>query len=316
MVPMPSFDERVDKEVLAGYAPVMGDFLSAIGPDMAPLRALRAGQLADAMKDMPPFRGSVEEQTVPGLSGNPDVPVVIYRADEVLHADAVMVWLHGGGYVLGAADDIATYPYTAILPVISVEYRMAPEHRSPAAAQDVCGVLEWVALSADSLGIDPKKIILGGPSGGGGLAAGAALMNRDRGGPSLLYQLLIYPMIDDTHDTPSGHMDLPPFVWTREVSLRAWSMYVEEEGPSCYAAAARAKDLTGLPPAYIMTGDLDLFRDEVLIYANRLIEAGVPVDLAVFPGAPHGFEMLAPKAQVSQRAMAHRLEALKAVLAG
>lgn len=311
---MPSFDDLVDQEVLAGYAPVMGDFLSAIGPDMAPLRALRAEQLAEAMQGMPPFRGTVEERTAPGLPGNPDVPVVIYHADETLHPDAVMVWLHGGGYVLGAADDMAVYPYTAVLPVISVEYRMAPEHRSPAGVEDACAVLEWVALSAAELGIDPSKIILGGPSGGGGLAAGAALLNRDRGGPSLLYQMLIYPMIDDTHDTPSGHMDLPSFVWTREVSLRAWSMYVEEGGPSCYAAAARAKDLSGLPPAYIMTGDLDLFRDEDLIYANRLIAAGVPVDLAVFPGAPHGFEMLAPKARVSQRAMAHRLEALKQVL--
>lgn len=314
---MASFDELVDKEVLAGYAPVMGDFLSSIGPDMAPLRALRAEQLAEAMKDMDPFRGTIEEQTLPGLSGNPDVPVVIYRADEMLYPDAVMIWLHGGGYVLGAAEDVAVYPYTALFPVVSVEYRMAPEHRSPAGVEDACAAIEWVASNAAELGIDPSKIILGGPSGGGGLAAGAALMNRDRGGPSLLYQMLIYPMIDDTHDTPSGHLELPRFVWTREVSLRAWSMYVEEEGePSCYAAAARAKDLSGLPPAYIMTGDLDLFRDEDLIYANRLIAAGVPVDLAVFPGAPHGFEMLAPKAQVSRRAMAHRLEALKQVLGG
>lgn len=312
---MPTFDELVDPEALAGYTPEMGDFLGAIGADMVELRAMRAAQLAEAMKDLPQFSGTIEEKAIPGLNGAPDVPVRIYRQDEMLFPDAVMVWLHGGGYVLGSSDDPPVYRFTPLCPAVSVEYRMAPEHRCPAGVEDACAAIEWVAANAGELGIDPKKIILGGPSGGGGLAAGAALLNRDRGGPELLYQFLIYPMIDDTHDTPSGHMDLPPYVWTREVSLRAWSMYVEEDGPSYYAAAARVPDVTGLPPTYIMTGALDLFRDECLIYARRLMEAGIPVDLAVFPGAPHGFELLAPNAGVSQRANAHMIEALKAVLA-
>lgn len=311
---MPKFHELVDPEVHKAYTPEMGDFLSAIGPDMVELRALRAAQLAEAMKDLPQFSGDIEDKTIPGLPGTPDVPVRIYRQDEMLFPDAVMVWLHGGGYVLGSSDDPPVFRFTPLCTAVSVEYRMAPEHRSPAGTEDACAAIEWVASHADELGIDPKKIILGGPSGGGGLAAGAALMNRDRGGPDLLYQFLIYPMIDDTHDTPSGQMDLPPYVWTREISLRAWSMYVEEDEPSYYAAAARAPDVSGLPATYIMTGDLDIFRDECIIYARRLMEAGIPVDLAVFPGAPHGFELLAPNAGVSKRANTHMIESLKAVL--
>lgn len=312
---MPTFEELVDPEVRKAYTPEMGDFLAAIGPDMVELRKLRAAQLREAMKDLPPFSGTVEEKTIPGLPDTPDVEVRIYRQDEIMFPDAVMVWLHGGGYVLGSSDDPPVYRFTPLFPVVSVEYRMAPEHRSPAGTQDACAAIEWVAANAEELGIDPTKIILGGPSGGGGLAAGAALLNRDRGGPELLYQFLIYPMIDDLHDNPAGNMDLPPYVWTREISLRAWSMYVEEDQePSYYAAAARAPDLSGLPPTYIMTGDLDLFRDECLTYARRLMETGIPVDLAVFPGAPHGFELLAPHATVSKRANAHMIEALKAVL--
>lgn len=311
---MPTFDELVDPELLAGYTPEMGDLWRAVGPDMAEVRAKRTAQLAEAMKNLPQFSGTIEEKAIPGLNGAPDVPVRVYQQDDVLFPDAVMVWLHGGGYVLGSSDDPPVFRFTHLCQAVSVEYRMAPEHRCPAGVEDACAAIEWVAANAAELGIDPKKIIIGGPSGGGGLAAGAALLNRDRGGPELLYQFLIYPMIDDTHNTPSGHMDLPPYVWTREVSLRAWSMYVEEEGPSYYAAAARVPDVTGLPPTYIMTGELDLFRDECLNYARRLIEAAIPIDLAVFPGAPHGFELLAPHAGVSKRANTHMVEALKAVL--
>ena len=186
---------------------------------------------------------------------------------------------------------------------------MAPEHRAPAAARDVCAVIERVAENRK-----PRKIILAGPSAGGGLAASAALLNRDRGGPEVAFQLLIYPMIDNQHDTPSGHMDIPPSTWTRETSLHAWSLYAEEEGASPYAAASRATDLSGLPPAYIMCGDLDLFLDEDIAYANRLRSSGVPVELAIYPGAPHGFNGFAPQAAVSKRANASIRMALEHAL--
>jgi acetyl esterase/lipase len=312
---MSSFDDRLDPEILATFPPGMDLMFNAIGPDsMEPLRQAMETQSLEMKKMMPEFPGREEKMMVPGLNGADDVPVYFYRRDDVAHADAVMIWLHGGGYVFGQADDMAGQRYAPLMTVISVDYRMAPEHRSPAAAEDVCAVLDWVVAEAENLGIDPAKIIVGGSSAGAGLAASAALMNRDRGGPALLYQMLIYPMLDDTHDTPSGHMDLPDVVWNRRVSMVAWSMYAEEGGASQYAAAARATDLSGLPPTYVMVGDLDLFRDEDIAFAQRLSATGIPIDLAVFPGAPHGFDMFTPGAAVSLRAMEHQMAALSRVL--
>ena len=314
---MSGIEDRIDPETRSVYdaaAPFFEAFES-IGEDMSAIRAGMAAMSAQTKEQLPPFDGTEEERMIPGLSGSPDVPVRIYKQNGAQYPEAVMVWVHGGGYVVGSADDMSVRRYTPTMTVVSVEYRMAPEHRSPAAAEDTCAAINWVAANAEELGIDPTRIILGGPSGGGGLAAGAALMNRDRGGPGLLYQLLIYPMIDDTHDTPSGHMDLPTFTWTREASMRAWAIYAEKDGASPYAAAARAEDLSGLPPTYLMTGDLDLFRDETITYASRLMAAGVPVDLAVFPGALHGFDSFASESTVAKRANAHQIEALKHVLA-
>jgi acetyl esterase/lipase len=313
---MSFFEDRVDPEIISAMPPGMDRMLGSIGPDsMGPIREDRLSLLMQTIEDRPPFEGRHEHMTAPGLDGGPDVPVIFYQHAEAEYPETVLVWLHGGGYVMGDVKDLTVHRYTPLMSVISVDYRMAPEHRSPAAAQDACAVLEWAAREAAALGINPDRIILGGPSGGGGLAAGAALLNRDRGGPTLMYQLLIYPMIDDVHDTPSGHMKIPPQFWTRDVSLLAWSMYVEEEGASIYAAAARAGDVRGLPPTYIMVGELDLFRDENITYARRLIAAGIAVDLAVFPGAPHGFDMLVPDAGVSRRALEHQIASLRSVMA-
>jgi acetyl esterase/lipase len=312
---MSSIEDRIDPEVRESFPPGMDIMFDAIGPDtMGPIRDMGRMQWEEMKKTLPAFQGREEKMMVPGLNGAPDVPVFFYQHNEAKHPEAVMVWLHGGGYVLGQAEDVASLRYTPLMTVISVEYRMAPEHRSPAAPEDVCAVLDWIVKEADNLGIDPSRIILGGASAGSGLAAGAALMNRDRGGPELLYQLLIYPMLDDTHDTPSGNMELPNYLWNRDVSMVAWSMYAEEEGASCYAAPARAEDLSGLPPTYIMVGDLDLFRDEDIAYAQRLGDTGIPVDLAVFPGGPHGFDMFTPNSALTQRAMEHQFSCLEQIL--
>ncbi|MGE0668604.1 MAG: alpha/beta hydrolase [Sphingomonadales bacterium] len=311
---MADIEAQIDPDVRVNYTAERAEQLALIGPDMTEARARWSDLTVAWRRILPGFDGTEETATIPGLGGDPDIAVRIYTANEIEFPYAVLIWAHGGGYVLGQADDPFVYRYAPLMKVVSVEYRMAPEHRSPAAVRDVCAAIDWVAAHAAELGIDPARIIVGGPSGGGGVAAGAALLNRDRGGPPLLYQMLIYPMIDDRHHFPSGHLDLPAYCWTREVSLRAWSLYVEEQGPSCYAAAIRADDVTGLPPAYIMTGDLDLFRDEDIAYAKRLMGAGIRVDLAVFPGAPHGFDVVAPDARVSRRAVAHLLDCLRQVL--
>lgn len=314
---MSSVVDQIDPEIREIFETLEDLFglFNSIGPDVGPIREIFAAQAALTNQDLPPFDGTIEEVSVPGFSGNPDIPVRICRQNGAAHPEAVLVWLHGGGYVVGTADDMAVYRYTPTMTVVSVDYRMAPEHRSPAAAEDACAAIEWVAANAESLGIDPGRIVLGGASAGGGLTAGAALMNRDRKGPALLYQMLIYPMLDDTHDTVSGHLDLPKYTWTRDMSMKAWGVYAEEGGASPYAAAARAENVSGLPPAYMMTGGLDLFRDETVAYASRLMAEGIAVDLAVIPGALHAFDVLVPDSKLSKRTLSHHLDALHHILA-
>ena len=169
--------------------------------------------------------------------------------------------------------------------------------------------------NAAELGVDSSRIAIGGGSAGGGLTAGLALYNRDNKGPDVAFQLLVYPMLDDTHETPSGYEVTHPNVWNRDVSLKAWKMYLGDEygtdKVSPYAAAARATDLSGLPPAFVTVGTEDLFRDEDIDYAQRLMAAGIPTELQVVPGMFHGGEGLVPTAGVSQRMRLGYLDALK-----
>ena len=236
--------------------------------------------------------------------GRPDVRVVVYRRESAKPLAGV-VWIHGGGYLFGSAEDERARGIAEQLDavVVSVDYRLAPEHPFPAATEDCYSALLWVVEKAEELGIDASRLAIGGASAGGGLAAGLALMNRDRGGPALSMQLLLYPMIDNLHDTPSGQITNHP-VWNQQTSFNAWEMYLDGvpgENASPYAAATRAKDLAGLPPAYVCVGAEDLFRDEDIDYARRLMAAGVACELSVYPGMFHGSDSFMPTANVSQR---------------
>ena len=167
--------------------------------------------------------------------------------------------------------------------------------------------------NAEKLGIDVDNIVIGGASAGSGMAAGVALMNRDKDNFPLRLQLLLYPMIDNLHATASGQFENHP-VWKQQTSFNAWEMYLDGspgEAASPYAAASRAKDLSGLPPAYICVGSEDLFRDEAIAYAQRLMAADVPTELSVFPGVYHAAESFVPEAKVSQRLTQSFLKALE-----
>ena len=310
-----AFVDLVDPELVAALDFFPAELMKAIGDD--PSRARRMFQplwdeLADELKESPV---TIEERFIPGPDG--EVGIVIYQPLNPAPRGGLL-WIHGGGYIVGSGRNdphgIGFAEHVGCT-VVSVDYRLAPESTYRAAVSDCFTALTWMAANATDLGVDATRIAIGGASAGGGLTAALALYNRDHNGPGVVLQLLIYPMIDDRHDTPSGHEITHPTIWNREVSLKAWRMYLGEEygteRVSPYGAAARASDLRGLPAALVTVGALDLFRDESIDFAQRLMGAGVPTELQVYAGMYHGAEMSAPDADVSRRMRLGYRDALK-----
>lgn len=287
-------------------------------PDLGPvtrdsLQAIRdAVQAMQAALEAPPVKTSVSLRKI--STRDQDLSLYIYQPLHVPQNNPALLWIHGGGYIMGNANDLMS-PLIAeqvACTVISVDYRLAPEHPFPAGPEDCYTALLWVHENAAELGIDPERIAIGGQSAGAGLAAGVTLMTRDRKGPQPVFQYLLYPMLDNLHDTASGRLE-DHVVWNRQVSLNAWEMYLNgtpRQGASPYASASRATDFSRLPPCYIVVGAQDLFRDECIAYAQRLMVANVPVRLEVIPGMPHAGEVMIPQAAVSQRMQKSYLQAL------
>ena len=226
-----------------------------------------------------------------------------------------LIYIHGGGMIMGnleSQDEVLKTTASELgMPIASIDYRKAPEHPYPAAPEDCYAGVCWVFDNATALGMNINNIGLMGASAGGGLALATALMLRDREGPELKYLLPIYPMIDDRHHTASSKTVLDIGIWDREGSIEAWNWYLGDSAPDAYAAPARAEDLSGLPPTYIDVGDLDLFRDEDILIAQRLSAAGVPVEFHLWTGAYHASELFAPQAALSQRIWATRYAAIR-----
>jgi acetyl esterase/lipase len=249
------------------------------------------------------------------------VQVRIYTPPDPGAVRPCLYWIHGGGYISGSAltvdPRLNLWAETLDCVVVSVEYRLAPEHPYPVPLEDCYAGLTWVAAHAERLGIDPDRVAVAGGSAGAGLAAGLTLLARDRGGPRLVHQVLVYPMLDDRQITRSSQLD-DAAVWGRSANALGWRAYVGPGagGPDVpgYAAPARATDLSGLPPAFVAVGGADLFRDESIAYASALTEAGVPTELHLYPGAPHGFELIVPSADVSRRCSAEITAALHRAL--
>jgi acetyl esterase/lipase len=202
------------------------------------------------------------------------------------------------------------------VPALAVDYRLAPEHPHPVPVEDCYAGLVWLAEHAGDLGVDPARIAVMGDSAGGGLAAGVALVARDRGGPALARQILIYPMLDDRTTTPDESL-VPFLTWTYDDNVTGWGALLGERAGGDdvpgYAAPARAQDVSGLPPTYVDVGDLDIFCLEDVEYARRIAATGTPVELHVHPGVPHGFEVFAPQADVSSRTRADRIRVLRSL---
>ncbi|MET7645845.1 alpha/beta hydrolase fold domain-containing protein [Streptomyces sp. NPDC005426] len=268
------------------------------------VRAL-AGTMADTIPDEPTV--TTHDVQVPRAEA-PDVPILLLRPQKAPEPLPVIVWFHGGGQVLGFAAQDAPWlkQLSAALgcAVVSVDYRLAPETPAPGAAEDGYTAYRWISDNAADLGLDPTRIGLAGQSGGGGIAAATALLIRDRGAATPLFQLLQYLMLDDRNTTDSSREITDIGIWDRATNLLAWQALlgnrVGTEDVTPYAAAARASNLAGLPPTFIGVGELDVFRDESLEYAARLRACGVDVELHNYPGAYHAFDLFAPQSQLAE----------------
>jgi acetyl esterase len=275
--------------------------------DVADLAAARA-EMAAAAERSASYQASVPltavDRLVPGPEGSPDVRVRVYALAPRTKPRPGLLYIHAGGFVLGSIDTDSAraqeFAATAGAVVVSVDYRLAPEHPFPAGLHDCFAALEYLAKNAAELGVDPQHIGVAGISAGGGLAAATALLARDRGGPELCMQYLGNPELDDRLQTHSMRTYTDTPVWHRSSAALSWQYYLGGQPPTQYAAPARAADLAGLPPAYVDVCEFDPLRDEGIEYAQRLVQAGVHAELHLYPGTFHGSSMI-PGAAVAGR---------------
>jgi acetyl esterase/lipase len=273
---------------------------------------------------------TVRQLSAPGPAG--DVPLLVCQpSDATVEAAGgdpalarpVIYHSHGGGMIIGdfrtGLPEILEWAERFGLVAVSVDYRLAPDHPHPAPVEDCYAGLVWTASHAADLGGDPERIIIAGLSAGGGLTAALALIARDRGGPALLGQVLMSPMLDDRNDTPSSTQMTGRGVWDRTANATGWGALLGDAagGPdvSPYAAPARAEELSGLPPAFIDVGSAETFRDEDVAYASALWRAGGEAELHVWPGGFHGFDLIAPTSALAVQAKAARVAWLTRLLA-
>jgi acetyl esterase/lipase len=288
----------------------------------------RARTIAGSLTDEDIRRGGAfefEERIVPGPAGAPGVPLIICRPTATPGPHPVVYNTHGGGMVAGnnrtveLACELARAAELGVA-VVAVDYRLAPEHPDPAPVEDSYAGLVWTAANAADLGLDPARIVVSGNSAGGGLAAGLALLARDRGGPALLGQMLQCPMLDDRCDSPSSAQLARAGLWDGESNRAGWSALLGDRrgtgDVSCYAAPARAADVSGLPPMFVDVGSYEALRDEALRYVSRVWQVGGDAELHVWAGAFHSFDEWVPEALVSKAANRARIAWLRRRLGG
>jgi acetyl esterase/lipase len=225
-------------------------------------------------------------------------------------ARGALLYVHGGGMIVSSIEDYDArcmhYCSHTGIPVVSVDYPLAPESPYPAQIDDALTALKWMHETADDHGWDRTRIGIGGDSAGGGLTAGAVLKNRDSGGPALACQMLVYPMLDDRNTIPDSRFPKQFQIWTFVDNETGWDAYLtglnDRTDVPIYASPSRATDLSGLPPTYIDTGTLDIFHDEDIAYAKKMIADGVDVEGHIWNGAPHGFDYFAFNSSIAKKA--------------
>lgn len=285
-----------------GHPPTPAEYLAAVGNF----------DVTDEVLD-PAGRVAIRRLEIAVGTGPDVLPALVARLRTgTLGRPCIYYTANGGKIRQGATAGVTAEEIRWVIEhdvvFVSVSPRPGPEYQHPVQVEDAVAGLEWIIDNSIELGVDPDRIIIMGKSGGGGIAASTALYVRDHGGPKLAFQLLVYPMLDDRAVTISSGYEAPG--WTPALNRMGWEAILGDSvggpGVSPYAAAARAVDLSGLPPAYIEVGSSEIFRDEDLNYAMRLAEAGVPVEIHSWMGGFHGFEIMAPKSRLAQQALAAR----------
>lgn len=311
---MPQHD-HIDPESLvplaALYEAIPGGFNSIA--DIVTRRATLDGLLAQMTAGLEANPNvSHEDSTIEGPGG--PLGVRVYRPTRRATKRPGLLFIHGGGMILG---NLEGEHLTAVMlceatgsVVVSVDYRLAPEHPYPAGPDDCYAALCWMAEHHAELDFDPEYLLVYGGSAGGGLAISMALQARDKGGPALRFVLAPYPMLDDRNDTESSKAIVDIGIWDRAGNVEAWAWYLGGQEADAYAAPARATDLDSLPPMFIDVGDQDMFLDEDVTFVARLKDAGVPVECHIYPGAYHASESFAPQAALSQLIWERRIAAL------
>lgn len=287
--------------------------------DLTDERKLAMGR-ALLRRGLPPVAGvDIRSRVLAGDDGAPAPRVVVYERPDRERPSGALLWIHGGGMVMGTPEQDHQWCSSLAdelgILVASVDYRLAPEDPFPAGLDDCMATLTWLDESADELGVASSRIAVGGASAGGGLAAAVCQRARDEGGPTVHFQLLNYPMLDDRTVLVDDHEGRGAFVWTPTSNQFGWSAYLgghpAEDDDRRYAAPGRTADLAGLPPAWIGVGGLDLFHAEDVDYARRLQDTGVECELYEVPGMYHGAEQVAAKAPSMRAYRAAMVEALR-----
>lgn len=307
------------------YDPELGPLLDAsplpqtVTPDMiGAMREARFGPPIDVVLSTRQI--DLEDRRIPGPDG--DLSVAVFRPRGVEGLRPAVYFLHGGGMIIGdrftGVEEVLDWVEEHGVVAVSMDYRLAPEHPDPAPTEDAYAGLVWVAEHAGELGIAPDRIMIAGSSAGGGIAAGVAQMSRDRGGPALMAQMLMSPMLDDRDRTASSRQYTGTGSWSRESNGTGWHALLGDrrgtDRVSTYAAPARATDLTGLPPAFVDVGSAEVFRDEAVGYASALWAAGVQAELHVWAGGFHMFHGPAPTAALSIAAVGQRADWVRRTL--
>lgn len=310
----------LDPELEAVLDAVGEQLPSTLTPEMIPL--MRESQVTAPIDEVLSGRKVTHREiTIPGYQGADLVASIFAREDHVSPGPGIF-HTHGGGMIIGdrftGIDVMLDWVERFDAVCISIEYRLAPEFPDPYPVEDCYAGLVWTSQHAAELGIDAERLLIAGASAGGGLAAGVALLARDRKGPKLFAQCLIYPMIDDRNETISSHQVDGEGVWDRTSNFTGWDALLGDrrgtEDVSIYAAPSRASDLSGLPPAYIDVGTAEVFRDEDVAYASQIWADGGIAELHVWPGGFHGFDMMAPHAALAQAMTASRTAWLGRIL--